>query len=175
MFFFQKNIPDLSSDDSCPTLHAIPLLITADSKAHHEIGLTQGLLTLPAMWSLCGRKAALLLWWISKTLLDTLCSKFIVVAPFVLRELIPRKAYDSFCLLKDMYCLVYSKQLQIEGWHPEYHEYFKKLFWKHAILFEEVLDSHLVQKISSIPFIYQKMLSITPCWIIIGATSMRGK
>ena len=138
MFFFQKNIPNLSSDDSCPTLHAIPLLITADSKAHHEIGLTQGLSTLPAMWSLCGRKAALLLWWISKTLLDTLCSKFIVVAPFVLRELIPRKAYDSFCLLKDMYCLVYSKQLRIEGWHPEHHEYFKKLFWKHAILFEEV-------------------------------------
>ena len=38
--FFSKNIPNLSSDDSCPTLRAIPLLITADSTAHHEIGLT---------------------------------------------------------------------------------------------------------------------------------------
>ena len=64
--------------------------------------------------------------------------EFIVVAPFVLRELIPRQAYDSFCLLRDMYCLVYLKQLRIEGWHPEHHEYFKQLLWKHAILFEEV-------------------------------------
>ena len=38
--FFSKTIPELNSDDSCPTLRAIQLLITADSKAHHEIGLT---------------------------------------------------------------------------------------------------------------------------------------
>ena len=38
--FFSKDIPELSNKDTFPTLRAIPLLITADSKAHHEIGLT---------------------------------------------------------------------------------------------------------------------------------------
>ena len=65
-------------------------------------------------------------------------SKFILVAPVVLRKLIPRKAYDCFCLLKDISDLVYSRRLQIQGWHPEHHVYFKKLLWKHAILFEEL-------------------------------------
>ena len=64
--------------------------------------------------------------------------KNFLVAPFVLRELIPRKAYDCFCLLKDIYSLVYSKQLRIEWWHQEHHEYFRKVLWKHAILFEEI-------------------------------------
>ena len=65
-------------------------------------------------------------------------SKFILVAPFVLRELLPKKSYDCFCLLKDIYCLVYCKQLRIEGWHQEHCEYFRNLLWKHAILFEEI-------------------------------------
>jgi hypothetical protein len=38
--FFSKTISEFNSDDPCPTLRAIPLLVTADSKAHHEIGLT---------------------------------------------------------------------------------------------------------------------------------------
>ena len=65
-------------------------------------------------------------------------SKFILVAPVMLRNLIPKKCYDCFCLLKVIYDLVYSKRLRIEGWQTEHHDYFKKLLWLHAILFEEL-------------------------------------
>ena len=37
--FFKKQIPGVCEESTCPTLRVIPLLVTADSKAHHEIGL----------------------------------------------------------------------------------------------------------------------------------------
>ena len=56
--FFSKQIPELGDEDPFPTLRAIPLLITADSKAHHEIGLTsacgqRGCRRYQVTWSLC--------------------------------------------------------------------------------------------------------------------------
>lgn len=38
--FFKEGVPGFSEADDYPTLRLIPLLTTADSKAHHEIGLT---------------------------------------------------------------------------------------------------------------------------------------
>ena len=38
--YFSAPVPGFSSGDSFATLRALPLLIRADSKAHHEIGLT---------------------------------------------------------------------------------------------------------------------------------------
>jgi len=38
--FFKEGVPGFSEADDYPTLQLIPLLTTADSKAHHEIGLT---------------------------------------------------------------------------------------------------------------------------------------
>ena len=36
-------------------------------------------------------------------------SKFVIVAPIILCKLIPRNAYNCFCLLKDICDLVYSE------------------------------------------------------------------
>lgn len=47
-------------------------------------------------------------------------SKFITVAPVVLRELIPKAAYASICCLNEMYSLIFSKHLRIQGWSSEY-------------------------------------------------------
>ena len=63
--------------------------------------------------------------------------KFIMVAPIVLRGLIPEKAYRCFCLLSEMYYMVFCEEKRIEGWSPENVRHFKKLIWKHAIQFEE--------------------------------------
>ena len=38
--FFRSEILGVSEENDCPTLRVLPLLVTADSKAHHEIGLT---------------------------------------------------------------------------------------------------------------------------------------
>eukprot|EP00731_Ephydatia_muelleri_P006898 Em0003g1146a len=64
--------------------------------------------------------------------------KFITIAPVILRGLIPKQAYNCFCLLSEMHHLVFSERMRIEGWQPEHLDYFKKLLWKHAIMFEEL-------------------------------------
>lgn len=64
--------------------------------------------------------------------------KFILVAPVVLCGLIPKKAYDCFCLLREIYNLVYSKRLRIMGWEEEHLIYFKNLLWLHAIQYEQL-------------------------------------
>lgn len=64
--------------------------------------------------------------------------KFIIVAPVILLELIPKDAYNCFCLLSQLHCMVFSESMRIEGWLPEHISHFKKLLWKHAILFEEL-------------------------------------
>ena len=38
--FFRKAISGVCDENACSTLRVLPLLLTADSKAHHEIGLT---------------------------------------------------------------------------------------------------------------------------------------
>ena len=65
-------------------------------------------------------------------------SKFIQVAPVVLRGLIPRKAYTCFCCLSEIHNLVFSKRLRIEGWNKDHFTYFQQLLWSHAILYEEL-------------------------------------
>ena len=65
-------------------------------------------------------------------------SKFIQVAPVVLRDLVPHKAYTCFCLLSEIHNLVFSKRLRIEGWNEDHRIYFKQLLWSHAILYEEL-------------------------------------
>ena len=65
-------------------------------------------------------------------------TKFITIAPVILRGLIPKQAYNCFCLLSEMHHLVFSERMRIEGWQPEHLDYFKKLLWKHAIMFEEL-------------------------------------
>ena len=35
--FFRKAIPGVCDENACSTLRVLPLLLTADSKAHHEI------------------------------------------------------------------------------------------------------------------------------------------
>ena len=44
----------------------------------------------------------------------------------MLHKIIPRKPYECFSTLNDICYEVYSKQLRIQGWHSEHHEYFKK-------------------------------------------------
>lgn len=65
-------------------------------------------------------------------------AKFITIVPVILHGLIPKKAYNCFCLLSEMHQLVSSERMRIEGWQPEHLEYFKHLLWKHAIMFEEL-------------------------------------
>ena len=65
-------------------------------------------------------------------------SKFMLVAPVVLRNLIPKKAYESFMLLRKIYTLVFSRRLRIQGWTEEHSKCFKKLVWAHAIRYEEL-------------------------------------
>ena len=65
-------------------------------------------------------------------------SKFILVAPVVLRGLIPQRAYESIFLLHRIYCLIFSKQLRIQGWFNEHTDMLNALLWRHAILYEEL-------------------------------------
>ena len=65
-------------------------------------------------------------------------SKFIIVAPVVLRGLIPKAAYESICLLNQMHSLIFSKRLRVQGWSPEHTHMLKALLWRHNILYEEL-------------------------------------
>lgn len=53
-------------------------------------------------------------------------AKFIIVAPYVLREIIPKQAHQCFCLFSEVYKLVYSMELRIQGWTPEHEIFLKK-------------------------------------------------
>ena len=63
--------------------------------------------------------------------------EFILVAPVVLRGLLPQKSYDCFCLLSEIHQLVFSEPMRLQGWSPEHCEYLRHLLWRHAILYEE--------------------------------------
>ena len=63
--------------------------------------------------------------------------KFILVAP-VLRELIPRRCYDCFCLLHEIYLLIFCEPMCIFGWSTDHCTYFEHLLWKHAIMYNEL-------------------------------------
>ena len=65
-------------------------------------------------------------------------SKFILVAPVILRELVPQKAYESICLLAKVYHLIFSERMRIQGWTREDREYLRLLLWRHAIMYEEL-------------------------------------
>ena len=65
-------------------------------------------------------------------------SKFILVAPVVLRELIPRRCYDCFCLLHEIYLLIFCEPMRIFGWSTDHCTYYEHLLWKHAIMYEEL-------------------------------------
>ena len=65
-------------------------------------------------------------------------SKFILVAPVVLRELIPKKAYECMCLLTEVYHLIFSERMRIQGWTREHCEYLRHLLWRHAVMYEEL-------------------------------------
>lgn len=65
-------------------------------------------------------------------------SKFVVIAPVILRGIIPRRSYECFCLLTEIHKLVFSKSLRVQGWCEEHRTYFKQLLWSHAILYEEL-------------------------------------
>ena len=65
-------------------------------------------------------------------------SKFILVAPVVLRTLIPKNAYHCFMLLRKIYTLVFSRRLRIQGWTKDHSKCFTKLVWAHAIKNEEL-------------------------------------
>ena len=62
--------------------------------------------------------------------------KFITVAPYVLRNIIPKNAYNCFILLNRIYQLTFSHALRIDGWTKEHSTLLRKLLWKHAILLE---------------------------------------
>ena len=65
-------------------------------------------------------------------------AKFITVAPFILRGLIPKLAYESMCLLNQIYTLVFSKRLRIQGWLNYHTDMLRNLLWRHAIIYEEL-------------------------------------
>ena len=65
-------------------------------------------------------------------------SKFVTVAPIVLRNIIPQKAYESFCLLSRIHYLVYCNELRIQGWTKDHIEQLKHLLWRHHIRFEDL-------------------------------------
>ena len=86
-------------------------------------------------------------------------AKFAIVAPYVLRELIPVKAYQCFCILSTIYKLVYSMELRIQGWSTEHQQFLNRLMWKHHILYESLYglsactenveySTHMVEDIS---------------------------
>ena len=64
-------------------------------------------------------------------------SKFILVAPVVLRELIPRRCYECFCL-HEIYQLIVCELMHIFGWSTDHCTYLEHLLWKHAIMYEEL-------------------------------------
>ena len=66
------------------------------------------------------------------------CNKFALVAPYVLRELVPHSVYDCFCLLTEIRNLVFSYDLRINGWKHKHIILLKRLLWKHAIMYEHV-------------------------------------
>ena len=65
-------------------------------------------------------------------------SKFILVAPVVLRELVPQKAYECICILTKVYHLIFSERMCIQGWTQEHCQYLRLLLWRHAIMYEEL-------------------------------------
>ena len=64
--------------------------------------------------------------------------KFVVVTPYVLREIVTEEAYRCFCLLSQIYRLVFSKELRIQGWDQEHEVMLKSLLWKHHIDYEHL-------------------------------------
>ena len=65
-------------------------------------------------------------------------AKFILVAPVVLRDLIPRECYKCFCLLHNIYQLVFCEPMRVLGWSNDHCIYLESLLWKHAIMYEEI-------------------------------------
>ncbi len=63
--------------------------------------------------------------------------RFSSVAKEVLAHKIPSKAYDCYMLLCDAVQMLYSKQLQAEGWQNNHIARLEKLLWTHAIRAEE--------------------------------------
>ena len=63
-------------------------------------------------------------------------TKFVTVAPIVLRNIIPQKAYESFCLLSRIHHLVFCSELRIQGRTSEHVA--QHLLWRHHILFEDL-------------------------------------
>lgn len=64
--------------------------------------------------------------------------KFALVAPFVLREIVPKSVYECFVLLADIRNMVYSNSLRIQGWERTHVELLNNLLWKHAIAYENL-------------------------------------
>ena len=64
-------------------------------------------------------------------------SNFILVAPVVLRGLVPRRCYDCFCL-HEIYQLIFCGPMPILGWNTDHCTYLEHLLWKHAIMYEEL-------------------------------------
>ena len=65
-------------------------------------------------------------------------SKFALVAPYILRELVSPEVYDCFCLLSDIRNLIFCHTLRINGWRKHHILTLESLLWKHAILFESI-------------------------------------
>ena len=65
-------------------------------------------------------------------------SKFILVAPVVLSEVIPRRSYDCFCFLHEIYQLIFCESMRILGWITDHCTYLEHLLWKHAIMYKEL-------------------------------------
>lgn len=66
------------------------------------------------------------------------CSKFALVAPFVLHGLVPQDVYDCFCLLTEIRNLLFSLKLRINGWKQKHIKLLRKCLWKHAIMYEHI-------------------------------------
>lgn len=62
--------------------------------------------------------------------------KFALVAPYVLREIVPKRVYRCFCLLSDVYRLLYSMELRILGWSPDHQRFLKELLMCHHVEYE---------------------------------------
>lgn len=65
-------------------------------------------------------------------------NKFALVAPFVLRKIIPDENYRCFALLSAIRNMIYSFSLRVVGWRQGNVQVLHKLLWKHAILYENL-------------------------------------
>ena len=77
--------------------------------------------------------------------------KFAVVATYILREIVPEESFWCFRLLRQIYRLVFSKELRMQGWDQQHQEMLKSLLWKHHIEYEHLYGLSACTEKLSIP------------------------